>query len=124
MPFMGLAIWKAAWYTVGGLRRNGDGSKKVRKAGAIDDVKEMIPNWVYWILGAFSFIQILGLEIGWFLFRHRGEGKGVVDWIEEKDPIAGTVFLGALVFFGIAPGLVGELGGGDGVGGMDEGVGE
>lgn len=68
--------------------------------------KSHFEAWACRALGLFSFLQLLGLEIGWFVFLHWEERKGVRDWIEAKDPVAGTAFLSMLMLFGIMPGSI------------------
>jgi hypothetical protein len=97
-------------------RKTGKEKEKEDNAKVVemmDNREREAPSWAYWILGAFSFVQILGLEVGWYILLHWEEEKGVSDWIKGKDPIAGTAFLGMLVLFAVLPGLTGGAKGGD-----------
>lgn len=99
MPIMLVAMWRSADFVVGRLRDSG--SDDVSSVGGMKGGK----YW-YFALGLLALGWLLAAEAGLYLWINEHEGKGIKDWIMDRDPVAGAAFFGMLGLYAVLPALL------------------
>jgi len=98
MPVMLVAIWQSARYVVKRMQRSEASTK--RQTGA------RLGKLQYFIMGLLALGWMLAAEVGLYLAVHWHEGKGLWNWVQDRDFVAGQVFFASLGLYAILPFLI------------------